>query len=166
MAWIFRQTGVWCDIHLSAPCCEMTLTSTMPQPEEEEVEKGPGEAQCWSMPGWQKNMWKSSGFVCKASPVQFMMKLYKLVHYYTWENNWQITKKKKIVSCSLLSWHLCQHYVSVRQYNKLVSHRQLLFIIIHVPIIVTREWSVWMLQVAMVMERPRRRAAPCFTGGP
>lgn len=47
-----------------------------------------------------------------------------------------------------------------------IPHLQLLLIIIHVPITVTREWSVWMWQVAIVMDRPRRRAAPCFTGGP
>ena len=50
--------------------------------------------------------------------------------------------------------------------HRLSSHHQQLFMIIHVPITVSREWSVWIWQVATVNKRPRRRAAPCFTGGP
>lgn len=57
-------------------------------------------------------------------------------------------------------------YLHFKNAKRVITHRQLFLMIIHVPITVTRECRVWMWHKAMVMDKPRKRDATCFTDEP
>lgn len=61
---------------------------------------------------------------------------------------------------------LCEMVNFVTHVCRTATDLELNVMISHVPKTVHSECSVWMPHVAIVMVRPNRRAAPCFTGGP